>query len=342
MSFMRDKRVEVGMALPSLRVIGKHFKAGHATVQQTVNELSSKGYIVKQQGKGCFVKRKPNLRSRKLARRLSIPLVPIPFEKDYPRPQANIIAGISVGLGINGWTFQCVNCQSDGSEFNEILHRYCNGLTDGVILPGTIPNIKEHLHEAEFRGMPVILVNRMFKGVPSFTLSVGEACRNVAREFLNDGLDNFIVFRVNSENPRFYEIDESLSEILGISVDDYRNDSVKLFNPEEEHLNTTTAKMVEILKNSSRKPDVIFSSPEILTLATSNALRELDWESVRLVSVDDSPEVHHYSESHVFHVRTPYFQLGKKASEAFANELEKGQYPKNTANSISCGVGKNA
>ena len=336
MSVMRDKRVEKGTRLPSIRAICRHFKAGHAMVQQTLNELESRGYVSKRHGKGCFVKRKPDFKSRPLSRRVSVPLMSIPYASDYPRPQANIIAGISVGLGVAGWTFQSVPCRSDGGEFEDILRSYCNNLTDGVLLPGAIPNMAEHIRGAKIQGMPVMLINKLFDEASCFTLSVGAACEAAYRELRGDGAEKLIVFRGTSLNPRFYELDESLAALLGMELEVFRSDSVSLFSPERRHLSAISAEMVEVLKGRRERPDAIFCSPEILTLAAANALKKLNWSDVRLVSVDDSPEVGHYSGNGFLHIQTPYFQLGKAAAEEFAATLEKGMLPHSGRSSVEC------
>lgn len=334
-ALLREKSVTDGDKFPSMRQIAEHFNVSQVTAQQVVNELALKNYIVKKHGIGSYVCDNIKLPPRIPCMRVSIPVFH-PDKSDFSQPMSNMLAGAVVGLSKHGFFVNMVDCRKDGSEFLEICNLFRNGLSDGLILLGSLPNLKENFRDAVNISMPVLLLNRPFPGIPGIVADIEKTVMHMTEGLVCRGKKKICIYTIESDSPRFREIIAGVSKTLSIHGEKLEDSMIKFF-PDKD---ICVEKAVQTMKQHIRKegvPDAVFASPEILAIACGNALSEMNNIGTALISVGNPSDSYCISESRpVFRISVPYFEQGLKAGELMADCIKKGITPRNEIIKIMC------
>ena len=327
-SLLREKRIGEGDKFPSIRQVAEHFNVSQVTAQQAVNELALKKYIVKKHGAGCYICDGIKLKSRTPCMRVSIPVFH-PDESDFSQPMSNMLAGAVVGLSKHGFSVNMVDCRKDGSEFLDICNFYRNGLSDGLILLGTIPNMETNFKESVNISMPVLLLNKPNPNIPSIVADVKYPVTRMAEDLIHQGRKKIFVYTIESESPRFREIITGVSEALSSHDGKLGKNDVKFFPNKNICIEKAVGEMKRHLEKEGA-PDVIFASPEILAIACGIALSEAKNTRTALVSVGNESDSYNISSSRdIFRINIPYFEQGLKGGEVMADCIKKGTTPEN-------------
>jgi DNA-binding LacI/PurR family transcriptional regulator/DNA-binding transcriptional regulator YhcF (GntR family) len=339
-SLLRDKRLKTGDKFPSIRQIAEHFKISQITAQQTINELAMKKYIVKRQGHGCFVGNIKKMPERRPCLRVSTPVCKPSGNDDFTQHISNMLAGSTAGLSESGFSINFIDCKKDGSEFLDICNLYRNGLTDGAILLGSLPNMERNLKEADAISMPTILINKFDPNVCNVISDIKKASMQMTEHLTDLGMKNFAVYTIESQSPRFKDIINGVSESLESKDLHLDRNQVKYFNEYGICLEDTSKEIVQTLKEKN-VPDVIFCSPETLTLVAAEALRTTNNTKTALVSVGNAADGYSFfSNREVMRIKVPYFEMGRRAGLHIAECIMNGTTPQKEQIKIDCAITK--
>lgn len=321
LTLLHDRRFSAGERFPSIRKVTSHFNVGKISAQQVFDELADKGIIRKVHGKGCFVNRAVKRVNRKLSYKISVIINKPVLGEDFNSATAKMLSGVSIGLSEFSWSASVENARNDGSEFLDICTKYRNGETDGLILFGNIPDMDRYMAKASQFHMPIIIINNERADCLCVIAEVEKACLMLSRQFINEGKESIAVISTGAVNSRFRGIEKGIRKAFKEKDKEFNGKNIAYFNDWDfGKVKSVTGDMLV----SHDCPQIIFSSPEMRTMAVFEATREMG-KKVSVVSIDDFAELQLWTEGRLHHIKVPYFEMGIKAGQIMAESLKSGK-----------------
>ncbi len=163
--------IRFGEKLPSEYTLMDQFNVSRNTIRQAFAELTSMGYIYKEQGKGTFSKYVPKLSNEK-----RIVAVISTYISDYIFPE--IIFGIEEVLSADGCAMLLANTTNNKEKETQILKNFLHHDIAGLIIEPTrsaLPNINSPLfEELKEKGIKLVYINAEYPDSPGAAVLVDD------------------------------------------------------------------------------------------------------------------------------------------------------------------------
>lgn len=155
-NLLHQEVIRFGEKLPSEYTLMDQFNVSRNTIRQAFSELTSMGYIYKEQGKGTFSKYVPKVSNEK-----RIVAVVSTYISDYIFPE--IIFGIEEVLSADGCAMLLANTTNNKEKETQILKNFLHHDIDGLIIEPTrsaLPNLNFPLfEELRQKGVKLVYLN---------------------------------------------------------------------------------------------------------------------------------------------------------------------------------------
>lgn len=179
---IRSGAIAYGQRLPSENELSAGFGLSRMTVRSALSQLASEKYIEKVQGKGAFAcYRSPAITGS----------IDVLLDVSYTYFALRYIQSISGILKQSNYRFIIHDTLDSQAEICRTLGQVLAGGTAGIILqpahriepPG--PELRGLLSHAAAQGIPFVMLDRAYDGIPGPRVVVDEACGGrIAAEFL--------------------------------------------------------------------------------------------------------------------------------------------------------------
>lgn len=232
-SKIQDGSYKYNTKIPSEQSLSRRFGMSRQTVRRAIKELTDQGYLRTEKGKGTFVVRRQNARSRVIGVLMS-------YMHDYLF--VDIMRGIEEVLEINGYTMQVGITNNHLQKERNFLQRMLENDIAGLIIEGTktaLPNPNvEYLDELQNRGVPIVFIHNKYLNFPCLTYVMDDEVlsyqltekmikaghREIAAIFKSDDLQGIRRYKGYVDALCAYEIPVDESRIGWFDENYYGND----------------------------------------------------------------------------------------------------------------------
>lgn len=168
---LQQGAIAFGERLPSEHELMAQFSVSRNTVRQAFAELTSLGYVYKEQGKGTFSKYVPSYRNEK-----RIVAVITTYISDYIFPE--IIFGIEDVLSADGYSMLLSNTHNNKARETQFLMNLLQHDVAGLIIEPTrsaLGNVNLPLFaELAQKGVKIVFINATYADVPGASVLVDD------------------------------------------------------------------------------------------------------------------------------------------------------------------------